>query len=416
MRIKFILFNILLIIFLFMLIYLFLYVNYNNYEKFETNAENVVSATTSRDGNSDGLQDGLQVDINTIEKIYDGSTPETAFKSAEEIICFNNSLSKSNTNFNKFTDNYYWINLPVIGPQYIYCILDENYFNGGWMLALRAVKGSRTFHFNSPHWTTNSTLNANFNYMKDIGIINQEHVKDNSENYYNNDNIQNYDFNISSIGEEIYKFNNNKNLQNFINKYDAKFNTFNYYKAKEWMAIFYNKDNTGRKIIGGDFPPDKDISNNNKGWIWYEPNIATNNNKNIEIPILKVFQMLEISKRNINLYETFYNNEAKKPSEMYKMNNNKNNKKIWYFENSNQFYGINFKKYYDDEEEEYNSPGYSVRWGINTNDNTFSGIGLEFRKSRGGNSAGDFINNKLQNTASLIEGLNDSIAFEWYVR
>jgi len=380
MRIKFILFNILLIIFLFILVYLFIYVNYN-YEKFEDN--NITQITHDLTDNSNKLEQATKININEISRVIDGSSPDNAFLSAEDIVFYNKSNRRNN--IKRYNDNYYWINLPVIGPQYIYCITDEKFFGGGWMLALRSVKDSKEFNYNSKHWTTNSILNSNYN---DIKLL--------------QNNITENEYKISSIGNVIYK---NNFTQDEISKYDAKFNTFNYYKAKEWMAIFYTKLND-IVIIGGD------NVNNNRGWIWYEDNIVNLNNENRNT-LLNLFQTLDYKKQEINLFNNNKYKGISKPSEIDKIKPY-NKKSLWSAQSDFQFYGINYT--YGD----ILNRGPSVRWGFAWNENgpnnresndVYNGIGLEYLKRDGGNSAGDFIY-----CCESQRGINSSLSFEWYIR
>jgi prepilin-type N-terminal cleavage/methylation domain-containing protein len=55
-------------------------------------------------------------------------------------------------------DGVYWIDLPTSGPTETYCLMDTDYDGGGWMMALKATRGN-TFQYDSPHWTTDTTLN-----------------------------------------------------------------------------------------------------------------------------------------------------------------------------------------------------------------------------------------------------------------
>ena len=56
-------------------------------------------------------------------------------------------------------DGVYWIDLPTVGPTQTYCIMDSNHQGGGWMMAMKATRGT-TFGYNSSYWTNTSTLNA----------------------------------------------------------------------------------------------------------------------------------------------------------------------------------------------------------------------------------------------------------------
>lgn len=106
----------------------------------------------------------------------DGSSAEKAAPNAKYI----------QTAFNKNTDGIYWINLPVVGPTQIYCILNSSVDGGGWMMAMKATTGT-TFQYASTHWTSITSLNT-------------------SDNTRNNA--------------------------------DAKFHTMNYFAAKDLMALW----------------------------------------------------------------------------------------------------------------------------------------------------------------------------------
>lgn len=106
--------------------------------------------------------------------VLDGLTSATAAPSAAYI--------KQATGTN--TNGVYWINLPTVGPTEIYCIMDSAYDGGGWMMAMKATRGT-TFSYSASYWTTNNTLNP---------------------------------------------------TQNNQNDGDAKFNTFNYFQGKDLLA------------------------------------------------------------------------------------------------------------------------------------------------------------------------------------
>lgn len=106
----------------------------------------------------------------------DGSSADKAAPNAKYI----------QTAFSKTTDGIYWINLPVVGPTQIYCILNSAVDGGGWMMAMKATTGT-TFQYSSTHWTTTSSLNT---------------------------------------------------TDNTRNNADAKFHTMNYFAAKDMMALW----------------------------------------------------------------------------------------------------------------------------------------------------------------------------------
>ncbi len=83
-----------------------------------------------------------------IDKLLDGSSAAYAAPSAEYI--------KNKTGAN--TDGVYWINLPNVGPTQIYCIMNSAVDGGGWMMMMKATRGT-TFQYSSSHWTSVTTLN-----------------------------------------------------------------------------------------------------------------------------------------------------------------------------------------------------------------------------------------------------------------
>jgi hypothetical protein len=64
-------------------------------------------------------------------------------------------------------DGVYYINLPNIGPRKTYCIMNSAFDGGGWMLTMKATRGT-TFSYASSYWTTQNLLNEN-NLNQDDG-------------------------------------------------------------------------------------------------------------------------------------------------------------------------------------------------------------------------------------------------------
>ena len=79
----------------------------------------------------------------------DGLTSATAATSAQQI----------KTDYPASTDGIYWINAPSVGAKQTYCLMDSKYDGGGWMLALKATRGT-TFNYAATYWTTANTLNS----------------------------------------------------------------------------------------------------------------------------------------------------------------------------------------------------------------------------------------------------------------
>ena len=113
---------------------------------------------------------------NKFNTVMDGLTAQTAGISAEQI--------KNDTGTT--TNGVYWINLPTVGPTQIFCLMNPVYAGGGWMMMMKATRGT-TFQYSASYWTTNNTLNPTA--------------------YNQNDG-------------------------------DAKFNTMNYFAAKDMLALW----------------------------------------------------------------------------------------------------------------------------------------------------------------------------------
>jgi hypothetical protein len=258
----------------------------------------------------------------------DGSTSAKAAISAKYI----------QQTFNQVNDGVYWINLPTVGATQIYCIMNPAYAGGGWMLAMKGTQGT-TFNFDANYWTTTNTLNP-------------------SDNTRNNA--------------------------------DAKFNTFNYFPATDWLAIFPDAGTNG-----GDLP-----ASLNTGWAWYEPNAV-----NVSIPLVTWFSLgLQITKLSNNV--VYYGTNPQP------INSQKYNSNVWSNETGMQFYGINYT-------------GCAVskcRWGFNFNNESDQisndargGIGIKYQNNNALGtdifaSAGDFY------YCCGTQGLNRQMRFEWYVR
>lgn len=78
-------------------------------------------------------------------------------------------------------DGVYFIDLPVVGTTEVFCIMDPAYDGGGWMLALKATRGT-TFRYVSSYWTSNNTLNTGSTDQTDADakfeVFNQFEAKD----------------------------------------------------------------------------------------------------------------------------------------------------------------------------------------------------------------------------------------------
>ena len=82
----------------------------------------------------------------TTYTFYDGSTSDRAAPSAMYI----------KTATGTSTNGVYWINLPTVGATQVYCIMDTAVNGGGWMMAMKATRGT-TFSFASGYWKDPTT-------------------------------------------------------------------------------------------------------------------------------------------------------------------------------------------------------------------------------------------------------------------
>lgn len=208
----------------------------------------------------------------------------------------------------------YWINLPTVGATQVYCIMDSNVCGGGWMLALKATRGA-TFSFSSNYWTTTNTLNPTDNTIADG---------------------------------------------------DAKYHTFNYFPANDFLAIWPDiPANYNGSASGG-----TDLLQ--YGWTWFQPNV---NNAGTTTTAVNLFNTasnisLNANPRGWNGVGTAFSTQL-----------------------GNQFYGINFTQ-------NASATTLYARWGFGWNnendwnsDDVTGGIGLTWSWSgqNASYSAGDFI-------------------------
>jgi hypothetical protein len=410
MKIKSIIFNVLLIIILICLIYFFIYLNNSNFENFSDGSVFTSSDSSEEVKTTEVLSQpfsiGSPMEIAKDILVNDGSTFNKPLKNANfgyilEAATPEGEIKKT------YIDGYYWINIQNIGTKYIYCIMDKKYFGGGWMLAMRSVHNSQNFSYDSQHFKQSTLLN---NESDQIGNIIKEL------------NLKESDLTISSIGNKIYDA-----INIDANKYDAKFDTFNNTKSSEWMAIFYVKDRNGNIIKGGDYP------DNNRGWVWFEKNIKIDSkndydNTNIKklVSPLELFQFLDRQKikdrkmmakdkegKFINAQDMggkFTNATSRKPpmtnilfSSRQKSSNNPS------------FYGLNYPYYTN-----------KIRWGFFFKDSNLSssqnllecigGIGCthhsagNFERPSGSTTDTEFLDRPAEEFRSR------SYAVEWYVR
>ena len=158
MNIRTVILNVLFITILICLIYFYIYLNNSNFEYFELENFNNPLATT--DDNISNLNEITTVEVSTptqtgvgpitdpqlVRTLNNGkeyNVPLSSIETADVIVKV--AKEEPGAFVPDYKDSYYWINLPFVGTRYIYCIMDKNYFGGGWMLAMRSVENSKTF-------------------------------------------------------------------------------------------------------------------------------------------------------------------------------------------------------------------------------------------------------------------------------
>jgi len=280
--------------------------------------------------------------------IRDGSTPATAAVSAASI----KTLTGTNT------DGTYWIDLPTVGPTLVYCLMNSSANGGGWMLAMKSTRGT-TFNYSANYWNTVNTLNPS--------------------SYNRNDG-------------------------------DAKFDTMNYFNAKDIMALWPDISTNGGGLG----------SNPYSCWSWLQNSFFAGSTTTL-----------------INFFNTqgTYNTGTVNTSGNYggyfvglaKSSSNWASG-VFSSQNAINFYGFNFKNYPNPS---YGNGTAKVRWGFGWNENgegnytspatlasgggvsgsndVSGGIGMD--SSFGSYSAGDFISCCQDST-----GINRSARVEVYIR
>lgn len=225
------------------------------------------------------------------------------------------------------TNGVYWINLPTAGPTQVFCILDPACAGGGWMMAIKGTRGT-TFPYTSSHWTTTSTVNP---------------------------------------------------TETNRNDGDAKFHTYNYFPARDWLAIWPDLSNGG------------DVSGGYTGWTWVELE-ATGTSESVLTYMNRGVQITKASNGIV------YSATNPGPTGLPKYGN------LWSMSGGFQWYGLNYT----------GNTGTRVRWGWATNNENEQasndingGIGMTYSSF----SAGDIIG-----CCQVITGINRSARFEWYVR
>lgn len=440
MRIGLILFNLLLLIFVLYLIYLFIYLNYR-YEGFEDSS----SMTTTADSTEKDLK------VTTVEKNYlnniayfdsipvndiskhgfDGNSALLAYPSIMIPMIKRNfekfktilAQSKSSMLTRAFTDGYYYVKFNQLGGRYIYCIMNEAYYGGGWMLAMRGVRGSTTFKYDSSYWTDTRTLNDDYSNIS--SLLGEIYNKNN----LTHDEIKQIDElkTVSSIGNKIYEtFTDSSAL-----RYDIKTDAYNNYNAREWMVIFYYKNgesisrggddilrNEGGKASDG-LTSISSLDKNTRGWIWRESPKSTLPNQ--EPQSLQSFfssraptstNGLNTENNNIDFKSLYGVTNAKQLKKWSRKPATDTGSILWSAQDRDDgqagynFYGINY--------EIPNKP-FKVRWGFVWNNE--SDPSNNSNDAAGGLGMHNFSCADIWNHDGVqYKGVNSSIAFELYVR
>lgn len=254
---------------------------------------------------------------------YDGSEYNRAAPSASYI----KNLKGTETN------GIYWINLPTIGPTQVYCIMDSKVDGGGWMMTMKCstnvTEGYGVFHYNSSYWTSENVLN---------------------------------DYDLTR------------------NDGNSKFNTMNYFKAKDILALWPDIPYNYNGGSGGSLS----LSTYNN-WCWLKNNFDSGTRRTL-----------------INLFGNVDNFSLGEPRGVERGT-------AFSSQAGNAFYGINFTSFVN----------MKVRWGLtwnNENDwvtnDVIGGIGMYVSwGSLQSLSAGDQIG-----CCQDQVGINRSARAEIYVR
>jgi len=434
MKIEYIVFNFAIILFIIFLIYLYIYINYK-YEKFTDN----VSASTIEQNYLSNSTAFSEIDLSEIESNrFDGNSSTNAYPSnmiprlkknfeALRAAFPNNSLITSTT----FHDGYYWVKFGAAGARYIYCIMNEAYYGGGWMLAMRGVKNSTTFKYDSAYWTNSATLNDSWETIKSV-LQNSKILNINNELSHeqikNNDQLK---F-VSSLGEAIYRNDlTDINPSNNLSMFDIKTDAFNNYNAREWMAIFYYKNNSGVISQGGDLILESEggringsgtsiistANQNTRGWIWREapPSSAANNAPQ---PVRQLFydrlpnsaNGLSNNNNKWDFLSRYGLNVNAQTLDKWSVKSTDIGPRLWSGQEGFKFYGIN----YEQPGTSWSPDQFKVRWGFVWNNETHEvstsdsacGIGMNDYSCR----------DHYKWDGTQHKGINQSIAFEFYVR
>lgn len=249
---------------------------------------------------------------------------------------------KSDNGYN--SDGVYYVTVNGTSTP-TYCIMNSAIDGGGWMMAMKGTRGT-TFNFFSSYWETNNVLAAD---------------------------------------------------QTNRNDGDAKFNVYNYFPGKDFLALW------------PDIPQGGSISASGYPWIWRQNNY----NGGTRITPLSYFSTVGYKSQSMNVGgRGVFISTATSYSGF--------STTYWSTQTDINFYGFNYE----------NNQSYglkaNVRWGFAWNENSegvypsvnggangsndvSGGIGMD--TSYGNYSAGDYIA-----CCQSTSGMNRSARFEMYVR
>ena len=163
-------------------------------------------------------------------------------------------------------DGVYWINMPGVGPTQTYCLMNSIYDGGGWMLALKATRGT-TFNYDANYWTTNNTLNPTNVNRNDgdakFAVMNTYAVKDMMALFPDIPNV-------SAESGSIDGLTNWSWLQNNFHNSGATTTLINKFSGAQ--TTFYTSTN-GSMTFNGYGPT---AFSNQAGFTWYGINYTAN--------------------------------------------------------------------------------------------------------------------------------------------
>jgi hypothetical protein len=204
------------------------------------------------------------------------------------------SAAQLQSDYGYNTDGIYWIDLPTVGATPVVCLMNSIWNGGGWMMAMKATQGT-AFNYSSLHWTTATTLNPTDTTRKDA---------------------------------------------------DAKYNTMNYFAAKDMLAVFPDiTTGTGGSITG------------TGSWTWLQNNF----NGGSRITPINFFNTT-VGTNNAAGGSGLFIQDAKTFSGW--------SSGIWSSQTDIRFYGFNYRGFQGTAPGGFVAAGNNrVRWGFGWNEN-----------------------------------------------